>query len=199
MAFRYDKFALVLSNKIVFLIFSIYAGFLIYSLYYKISNIEFKSPISLETKWEEYLKNCGAKVILENSVKANLYYEQNYKNNYVRWSGYFIYGFTLQDNSLFRKRDTYNFLIKMEPSESEHYPDIILTMSYDNYQRNQDIIKNLNLGDKISFEASFTKIGDERHFLIMEALNVQKREGESKKFENLIQIDNRAIIDMIMG
>ena len=43
--------------------------------------------------------------------------------------------------------DFYAIFIKMEPSESESYPDIALAISESLYEKNKDVIEILKSGD----------------------------------------------------
>jgi len=199
MAFRYDKFALVLPRIYVLLLLVIYLLFLSYSVYTN-------SPIGkskltqneLNVTWEEYLNNCGPKVIMANSVKANVFYETYYKNNIVTWNGYYLFGIDTDDSKQFFGKGKYrHFIIKMEPSESEYYPDLILSIPYKIYKKLEKDLEGLVKGNKIKFTGVLTKIGDESHLHLLEALEVYKVDNEQKDFPKLRKIRMESIIHMI--
>lgn len=81
--------------------------------------------------WEEFLQDCGGEVIVENNVHARNIFNQKYENNQVTWKGYFAetkqssgaqLPFVGSDHAL-------NILVKMMPSESVLYPDLVLSIS----------------------------------------------------------------------
>ena len=53
----------------------------------------------------------------------------------------------------------------MEPDDhkGEHGPDIGLSFSEMNLERNSEAIENLKIGDKIKFNATLISLGDKHH------------------------------------
>ena len=43
----------------------------------------------IDTTWEEFLKDCGGEVIVENFVHARSVFNRKYENNQVTWVGVF--------------------------------------------------------------------------------------------------------------
>eukprot|EP00826_Nyctotherus_ovalis_P065078 TRINITY_DN9557_c0_g2_i6.p1 TRINITY_DN9557_c0_g2~~TRINITY_DN9557_c0_g2_i6.p1 ORF type:complete len:202 (-),score=67.21 TRINITY_DN9557_c0_g2_i6:108-713(-) len=201
MAFRYDKFALVLPRIYIVVLLVVYLVFLAYSVYASFSSTTTEvSQKVLNSTWEEYLANCGSKVIMVNSVKANIFYENYYKNNIVAWTGYYILNVETDDSRQFFGKGKYqNFLVKMQPTESEHYPDIILSIPNKIYKANENELKGLVEGSKIWFKGVLKKIGDEAHLHLIEAIQVQKVGNEQNNFPELRKINIGGIIHMING
>jgi len=56
-------------------------------------------------------------------------------------------------------------MVKMEPDDhkGEHGPDIGLSFSEMNLERNSEAIENLKIGDKIKFNATLISLGDKHH------------------------------------
>jgi len=68
-------------------------------------------------------------VIVENFVHARSVFNKKYENNIVQWNGY--YAETKQTNALpfFASSHAINLLVKMLPTESSVYPDLVLSVS----------------------------------------------------------------------
>jgi len=79
----------------------------------------------------------------------------------VTWSGFFIEKGVKHKDFSFRDNDAINLLIKMEPSETDSDPDIVLSMTNADFQKNKNIIDVLKRGDKVQFTAKFVSIGNE--------------------------------------
>mmetsp|Transcript_6765 Transcript_6765/g.7566 ORF Transcript_6765/g.7566 Transcript_6765/m.7566 type:complete len:106 (-) Transcript_6765:25-342(-) len=67
-----------------------------------------------------------------------------------------------------------NILIKMEPSETETDPDIVLSLSNSVYKSYQETIENLSTGDQINFNAKIIALGDEFNINHLHALVIHK-------------------------
>lgn len=201
MAFRYDKFALVLPRIYIIILLMVYLVFLGYSVYASLfSAMAGTSQKELNSTWEEYLASCGSKVIMANSVKANIFYENYYKNNIITWTGYYILNVETDDSRQFFAKGKYqNFLVKMDPSESEHYPDIILSIPNKIYKASEGELKGLVEGSRIQFKGVLKKIGDEAHLHLIEGIQVHKLGNEKKNFPELRKINIGGIIHMING
>lgn len=80
--------------------------------------------------WEEFLNDCGGTVIVENNVHARNIFNQKYESNVVTWKGFFAESKVAQGIVPFIGSSHHmNFLIKMSPSESPLYPDLVLSIS----------------------------------------------------------------------
>ena len=104
-----------------------------------------KESKQISATWGEFLQDCGGEVIVENNVHARNIFNQKYENNQVAWRGYYAetkpgsgaqLPFIQSDHAL-------NILIKMKPSESVLYPDLVLSVSSRLLTHKGDIIRNL--------------------------------------------------------
>ena len=104
-----------------------------------------KESLKITATWEEFLQDCGGEVIVENTVHARNIFNQKYENNQVSWKGYFADSkqssgaqlpFIQSDHSM-------NILVKMMPSESVLYPDIVLSVSSKTLGEKSALIKSL--------------------------------------------------------
>jgi hypothetical protein len=120
---------------------------------------EGQEPMLITSTWKDYLEDCSGAKIIENQVHAAHLFSLKYKENIVNWEGYFI-DFKSKINSAY----TYNgmsILIKMNPSESETFADIVLSIPKNAYQKHKDTISSLKKGDHVNFKASILSMGNE--------------------------------------
>lgn len=90
--------------------------------------------------WNEYLKDCGGEIIVENSVHARNIFNEKWESNIVNWKGYYAESKTMHNGWVFASDHALNILIKMSPSESALYPDLVLSLSNDVLSRKRDLI-----------------------------------------------------------
>lgn len=78
--------------------------------------------------WEQFLEDCGGEIVVENYVHARSVFNKKYESNIVEWYGY--YAETKQTNALpfFSSDHAINVLVKMWPTESSLYPDLVLSI-----------------------------------------------------------------------
>ena len=112
--------------------------------------------------WEIFINDCGSKVMVENSAKANEIFKRKYYKKKIKWEGYFISAFV---KSIVPGVLDYNHLvnlnIRMIPSETIKQQDLILSLNRDNYDKYLKTLQLLKTGSPIQFEAIFEEIGDE--------------------------------------
>ncbi len=112
--------------------------------------------------WEIFINDCGSKVMVENSAKANEIFKRKYYKKQIKWEGYFISAFV---KSIVPGVLDYNHLvnlnIRMIPSETIKQQDLILSLNKDNYDKYFKTLQLLKTGSPIQFEAIFEEIGDE--------------------------------------
>ena len=65
-----------------------------------------------------------------------------------------------------------NILIKMTPSESVLYPDLVLSVSTKMYAEKGALIKNLQKGDELEFTAKVMSLGNEFKMHHLHALDI---------------------------
>jgi len=105
----------------------------------------------LSTSWPDYLIDCGGEKIIENSVHTKILWNDKYENNVVEWTGYFADVKYRSKGWLFPDIEP-NVLVKMEPSESSVFADLVLTVPNDVYKANKELIDTLKKGNGIKFE-----------------------------------------------
>jgi hypothetical protein len=117
---------------IIFSIFSLYYVYMRPSIFTPSTPFEApKDSSRISATWEDFLRDCGGEVVVENNVHARNVFNHRYENNIVAWRGYFAetkqgsgaqLPFVQSDHAL-------NILVKMKPSESVLYPDLVLSVS----------------------------------------------------------------------
>lgn len=134
-------------------------------------------------------------MILSNGVKAKDIFQKKYFNNVVNWSGYFIDIRRSQAISFGENSHSLNILVKMEPSETETDPDIVLSFSNSVANSYKELIDSLKTGDEVHFNAKFMALGDELRVNHLHALSLQKT-GKNKQLPDII-IDESGLPDTI--
>lgn len=88
----------------------------------------------IKTSWADFLQDCGGEQVIENFVHTKMVFNDKYENNIVNWSGYFT-EMKMKQPSLFglNNENFLSILVKMEPSESAIFADLVLSVSYNAY------------------------------------------------------------------
>jgi len=80
----------------------------------------------------------------------------------VHWSGYFAEVKRRQTGVILFGSDHHlSILVKMSPSESEIFADLVLSLSTIQYERQKSMFDSLQKGDEISFDAIIVNMGGE--------------------------------------
>jgi len=118
------------------------------------------SPSNLS--WEELIKDCGARIMVENSARASEIFNKKFFKKTIEWKGYFLSAFIQAFNPLdFNPEHILNLNIRMIPSESLNNPDLFLSLDSAKYNQYLNEIRNLKTGDPVIFRASFEALGNE--------------------------------------
>ena len=113
--------------------------------------------------WETLIKECGSKVMIENSVRAKEIFNKKYFRKIVQWKGYFINAFIhkLSQLGMADPGHLVNINIRMVPSETLKTQDLLLSMGKDKFLKHFDLLKKMKTGTPVEFKAEFESIGDE--------------------------------------
>jgi len=107
-------------------------------------------PIS--ANWENYLKDCGGSSVIENQVHAKMQFNKIYENNVINWTGVFAEVKAKQKGFvLFGTEHHLSILIKMQPSESDKFADLVLSISTTIYEKEKAFYDSLVKGDELDF------------------------------------------------
>lgn len=148
-----------------------------------------KQSIQLAASWSEFIEECGSSVVISNNIKATEIFKRKYKNNFINWSGYFIEKKQVNSFSFIENNHAWNVLVKMEPSETELQPDIVLSLTGTVYQNYKDTIDSLVPGDQIYFDAKFINLGDEFNVNHLHAISIRKT-GVNKSLPDVVVIES---------
>jgi hypothetical protein len=110
----------------------------VYNKPYTMHHSFFERPMEeaqvIDKTWVNFLETCSGEKIIENQVHALHEFSQQYENNIINWDGYYIDTKTKhKDFSMFGDEHFMSILVKMDPSESENFADIVLSISQEGY------------------------------------------------------------------
>jgi len=82
----------------------------------------------IPNSWEELIQDCGSSVMIENSAKANVKFNDKYFKRIINWKGHFINAFAnLPFMGMGVNIEHYiNINVRMTPSESLSNPDLFM-------------------------------------------------------------------------
>ena len=136
----------------------------------------FYNESDTELSWETLIKECGAKVIVENSARAIEIFNKKYFSKTIKWKGYFINAFInrLSQIGMAEPGHLVNINVRMIPSETLKAQDLLLSMGRKTFLDNFESIKQMRTGTPIEFKAVFESIGTEwkPHHLHLESISV---------------------------
>ena len=184
---------MVLSRGYAIAILLLFSLFSVYYVYMRPSilstSVAFEAPkesFKITATWEEFLSDCGGEIIVENNVHARATFNRKYENNVVSWAGY--YADTKQSGGgvpFVHSDHAINILIKMEPTESVLYPDLVLSVSSATLQKQREVLRGLQKGEELRFEARIVSMGNEFKMHHLHALSFEKT-GRSTILSDII-------------
>ena len=123
----------------------------------------FYNESDTELSWETLIKECGAKVIVENSARAIEIFNKKYFEKKIHWKGYFINAYInrLSQIGMADPGHLININVRMIPSESLKAQDLLLSMGKQTFYKYFESIKKMRTGTPIEFKAIFESIGTE--------------------------------------
>lgn len=127
---------------IIAIIFAALSGFYVYSR--PTYMMMHESPLThhniesnkISASWTDYLQDCGGEKIIENSVHTKILWNEKYENNIVEWSGYYA-DVKVRSKGIWFTEVEMNILVKMEPSESTVFADLVLSVENNIYKKNR--------------------------------------------------------------
>lgn len=143
-------------------------------------------PHNIALTWKNYLEDCSGSKIIENQVHAAHIFSQKYKENTIEWDGYFIDYKNGKYNSY--ATGTNSILVKMDPSESDSFADIVLSIPRSSSVKNAETIKNLEKGDHLVFKATIVSMGNEfklHHMRLADEEGSLNDTGKSEDFDHI--------------
>ena len=100
--------------------------------------------------------------MIENFVHTKMVFNDKYENNIISWNGFFAEVKERQKSFFgFNNEHHLSILVKMEPSESSIFADLVLSVSTNMYQANKAFYDGLKKGDGIDFDATLVGLGNE--------------------------------------
>jgi len=111
--------------------------------------------VEIKELWTDFISDCGGETIVENYVHAKTIFTKKYENNIVTWTGYFAEAKNNNAINWFNDDHALNIMVKMSPSESALFPDLVLSVSSRTLNAKREMITGLKKGDEIKFRANF--------------------------------------------
>jgi hypothetical protein len=139
---------------------------------------------AISTTWTEYLQDCGGDKIIENSVHTKILWNEKYEGNRVTWKGYFA-DVKFRSRGVFFVETEPNILVKMDPSESTVFADLVLTVPPQFYKDNRALIDNLKKGEGLKFTGTVQGLGSEFKMHHLRAVNLEKS-GQFKQLNEIL-------------
>lgn len=89
-------------------------------------------------------------------------FNEKYENNIVNWTGYFVEVKSKQLGYVMFGTDHHmSILVKMAPSESEIFADLVLSIGTEEYEGNRKMFNELKKGEELAFSANLISMGNE--------------------------------------
>lgn len=133
------------------------------------------------------MADCGGSVVVENNVHARNLFNQKYESNIVSWRGYYAESKNTGALPFIGGDHAMNVLIKMQPSESPLYPDLVLSLNQKTLSNKKDLLKSLKKGDELWFKAHFVTLGNEFKLHHLHTVDFDKTGGFKEITEILIR------------
>jgi hypothetical protein len=170
MTIKIGDFALIFSRKYL-IIFSVLAYLAVLFLMQSPSHSLVLSPIT----WAEYLSDCSAEHIIKDKPQVEAVFYQKYYGKVVGWEGYFMKA--KMTEGWFQGEHAATVLVKMQPTESEAYADLFLTLNSEDLAQCKATIATLDRGDRFAFNASLMAVADEEAIHHLHAHEIRKLDG----------------------
>ena len=160
-----------------------------YTLHHSFFERPNEESVTIDKTWNQFLETCSGERIIENQVHALHLFSQTYENNVINWDGFYID--TKQksrDYSMFGNDHFMSILVKMDPSESESFADIVLSISQESYKNNKETLDKLNKGDHLIFKAKIKTMGNEfkmHHLHLLEEPEAVVDTGHTKDLDHI--------------
>ena len=87
-----------------------------------------------------------------------------------------------------------SILVKMDPSESDNFADIVLSISSLAYSNNEDTISKLTKGDHLKFRAKIRTMGNEfklHHLRLESDVNSLEDTGQTEDYDHISIADTK--------
>lgn len=167
---QFGGFALIFSRR-----YLLYTLAIIYFLtFFFFSSADTALEIS-QIQWEDYLSDCSAEKIIKNKTEVSNIFSSKYYGKVVQWEGFLMKATVNQ--GWFTGEHAAVLLVKMKPSESEIYADVVLTFNQGDLEKSKKGIIEISRGDKFRFNATLVSVADEHSIHHLHVHGICKQEG----------------------
>ena len=110
-------------------------------------------------------------------MHTKMVFNDKYENNLISWNGYYA-EVKERQKSFFGLNNQHHLsvLVKMEPSESSIFADLVLSVSTNYYMENKEFFDGLRKGDGIEFDAVLVGLGNEFKMHHLQAKKVRRND-----------------------
>jgi len=162
---------------VLFSMFSIYYVYVSPSAFQAPAHDHAKPAHEIQAQWTDFIEDCGGETIVENYVHAKKIFEDRYENAIVTWRGYYAETKPTAGLNWFNTDHALNILVKMSPSESSIYPDLVLSISQKLQREKKALFEGIKKGEEIEFKAQMVSLGSEFKMHHLHALEIEKTGG----------------------
>jgi predicted RNA-binding Zn-ribbon protein involved in translation (DUF1610 family) len=162
LTFSLGETAVICTRKIILVIIGVIV--VIFIGFVKIQTIHIDEGEPITTTWLEFKEVCGRQVILDRDLVKYRQCEYDFLGKMVvDWSGYVIKINDMRDGDgyLVQSSHAVNVLLKLDPSESEVVPDLVLTVSHTLAKTYEAELSQLERGMQMGFNATLMGLGNE--------------------------------------
>ncbi|KRX03745.1 hypothetical protein PPERSA_04253 [Pseudocohnilembus persalinus] len=179
---KVGEFGFIISRRIIL---TVICGILTVGIFYsKIANLNngyghshlHDQLIYTNTTWNEFVSDCGLKSLTTHQKFHEC--EKKYIDQTItNWKGYII---RVEDyrQSLYKYlHHAVSILVKMEESEIQNLPDVLLTFDSEQVDIFEDLVNTIDRGDHIGFNATIKTIGTMTQTRHLHIVSIWKEEG----------------------
>ena len=155
--------AVVLSRRLIINLILVFI-ILVYGIYW-INTTDVSQGVPIDTSWETFLDECGAKNFNSTTIAVNESIRNKWRvcemkyigRTFQNWKGHVI---RVEDNraqgiSFFK---AISILVKMEPEEFKERTDLVLNVNYEKVSNFKDRIDEIEHGSEIVFNATLKSL-----------------------------------------
>jgi len=167
------EFGMVLTRKIVLgALFTLVLIFTVYLQFDPKFHHRQGPVIKIDDTWESFITQCGRQQIHDGGARVAIACDQKYvERTVVNWKGNLIRVEDYRDSFMQYMHHAIALSVRMEPPETEYFPDLILALDTDRAVEFSALIATMDRGAEIIFNATIMTVGSEvktRHFHVVE-------------------------------
>ena len=178
-SFNIGNFGIILTRK--YLVYMTLSVFAIILLYLAISasggaHDHDSRPIT-DISWQDFISECGQEAFQKDPRRSQRSFESKFLEKGIYWDG-FVVRVNYLDDMVNKHFHESSILVKMQPPDNINGISLGLTFSEHSFAESMDVIKTLELGQHIGFNATIMGMGDSNHVHHLHAFGVEILDGK---------------------